>query len=319
MTSTPMSGGGVAADKRERAYKAAATITREQMRRDAPERARVLDEVEKSDVVVVTGQYDRVQQVLEALAVEHAVIHPDELDRLSLRPEQLLIINCPGQISSHAVTRVRAFVEAGGSLFTTDWALKHVIEPAFPGVLAFNERPTADDVVRIEVKDHDNIYLQGVMDGQDDPQWWLEGSSYPIRILDTERVKVLITSKELGEKYGEEPIAVWFRWGEGEVFHMISHYYLQRTELRTQRHQAPAASYFAEKDIACDAQMCVEVADLSLADVESAKPSASFMANVMIAKKEKALGQMRERGKSEVRTEARAESGESGGTDEPDC
>ena len=80
---------------------------------------------------------------------------------------------------------------------------------------------------------------------------------------------------------------MWFRWGEGEVFHMISHYYLQRTELRTQRHQAPATSYFAEKGVACDALMCSEVADLSLADLESAKPSATFMANVMIAKKEK--------------------------------
>jgi hypothetical protein len=287
------------ADKRERAYKAAATITREQMRRDAPERARVLDDVEQSDVVVVTGQYDHVQSVLEALDVKHTVIEPRDLDRLTLRPEQLLVVNCPGQVSSHAVARIRTFVENGGSLFTTDWALRHVIEPAFPGVLAYNERPTRDDVVRIEVKDPDNIYLQGVMDGQDDPQWWLEGSSYPIRVLDAERVQVLITSKELGEKYGETPVAVWFRWGEGEVFHMISHYYLQRTELRTQRHQAPAAAYFAEKGVAASLEMRGDLDDLCLADVESAKPSAAFMANVMIAKKEKAL-------RAEAEAEARA-------------
>ena len=131
-------------------------------------------------------------------------------------------------------------MEAGGSLFTTDWALKHVIEPAFPGVLAFSRPPTPDDVVRIEVRDHDNIYLQGVLDGQDDPQWWLEGSSYPITVVDEERVQVLITSRELEEKYGEAPVAVWFRWGEGDVFHMISHYYLQRTELRTERHAGAA-------------------------------------------------------------------------------
>jgi len=296
-----------AADKRERAYRAAATITREQLRRDAPERARVLDEVEKSDVVVVTGQYDRVQQVLEALEVEHTVIHAHELDRLTLRPRQLLVVNCPGQVSSQAITRIRAFVEAGGSLFTTDWALKHVIESAFPGVLAFNERPTADDVVRIEVKDPDNIYLQGVMDGQDDPQWWLEASSYPIRIVDTERVQVLITSKELGEKYGEEPVAVWFRWDEGEVFHMISHYYLQRTELRTQRHQAPAASYFEEKGVGLSAMMSADVADLSLSDIESAKPSAAFMTNVMIEKKERALRLLREKARSEATAERPAE------------
>jgi hypothetical protein len=272
-------------DTRLRAYRAAAYITKEQLRRDAPERARALDEVEAGDVIVVAGCYDHVESVLDALAVPHGLVQPQELDRLALRPEQLLIVNCPGQVSAAAITRVRAFVEAGGSLFTTDWALKHVIEPAFPGVLAFSKRPTSDDVVRIEVKDRDNLYLQGVLDGQDDPQWWLEGSSYPITVLDKDRVQVLITSRELEEKYGEAPVAVWFRWGEGDVFHMISHYYLQRTELRTQRHSAAAATYFKEKGVAPDEEVLGCVDDLCLADVESAKPSAAFMANVIAEKK----------------------------------
>ena len=272
-------------DKRDRAYKAAAHITREQLRRDAPERARALDDVQQSDVVVVAGQYDHVESVLEALEVPHTVIGTGHVERVDLRPEQLLIINCPGQVSSAAITRIRAFVEAGGSLFTTDWALKHVLEPAFPGVLAFEKAPTRDDVVRIEVRDAGNIYLQGVLEGQDDPQWWLEGSSYPISIVDRKRVQVLITSRELGEKYGEAPVAVWFRWGEGDVFHMISHYYLQRTELRTARHRSTADAYFAEKGVAISVAMSEECADLSLADVESAKPSAAFMSNVIIEKK----------------------------------
>jgi len=272
-------------DKRDRAYKAAAHITREQLRRDAPERARALDDVKQSDVVVVAGIYDHVESVLQALEVPHTVIGTHEVERIELRPEQLLIVNCPGDVSAAAVIRIRAFVEAGGSLFTTDWALKHVVEPAFPGVLAFSKAPTPDDVVRIEVRDADNIYLQGVLDGQDDPQWWLEASSYPISILDKERVEVLITSRELGEKYGEAPVAVWFRWGEGDVFHMISHYYLQRTELRTARHGSSAGAYFAEKGVAVSTAMSQEIDGLSLADVESAKPSAAFMSNVIIEKK----------------------------------
>jgi hypothetical protein len=272
-------------DKRDRAYKAAAHITREQLRRDAPDKARVLDAVKQSDVVVVAGRYDHVESVLEALEVPHTVIGTSDVERVDLRPEQLLIVNCPGDVSPAAVDRIRAFVEAGGSLFTTDWALKHVLEPAFPGVLAFRKAPTPDDVVRIEVRDADNIYLQGVLDGQDDPQWWLEASSYPISIVDTERVQVLITSRELGEKYGESPVAVWFRWGEGDVFHMISHYYLQRTELRTARHRGGADAYFAEKGVAMSMAMRDDFADLSLADVESAKPSAAFMSNVLIEKK----------------------------------
>jgi hypothetical protein len=272
-------------DKRDRAYKVAVTITREQLRRDAPDKGRILDSIEQSDVVVVAGEYDHVESVLEALEVPHTVIGTHEVDRLTLRPEQLLIVNCPGQVSGAAVTRIRAFVEAGGSLFTTDWALKHVVEPAFPGVLAFDKTPTRDDVVRIEVRDAENIYLQGVLDGQDDPQWWLEASSYPVSIVDPERVGVLITSRELGEKYGEAPVAVWFRWGNGDVFHMISHYYLQRTELRTARHGSGADAYFAEKGVEMSPAMSAACCDLSLADVESAKPSAAFMSNVIIEKK----------------------------------
>jgi hypothetical protein len=272
-------------EARDKAYRAAAAIHKEQLRREAPERARTLESVEASDVVVVAGCYDHVESVLGALEVPHVLVQPRDLDHLALRPEQLLIVNCPGEVSAAAIIRIRAFVEAGGSLFTTDWALKHVIEPAFPGVLAFSKRPTPDDVVRIEVKDHDDIYLQGVLDGQDDPQWWLEGSSYPITVVDRERVRVLITSRELEEKYGEAPVAVWFRWGDGDVFHMISHYYLQRTELRTQRHAGPAAAYFAEKGVEMNQDMVADMDDLCLADVESAKPSAAFMANVIAAKK----------------------------------
>ena len=101
-----------------------------------------------------------------------------------LRPEQLLVVNCPGQLDRLTVQRIRDFVSAGGSLFTTDWALRHVLEPAFPGVLEYNERPTRDDVVRVEIRSAGNPFLRGVIDPGEDPLWWLEGSSYPIRVLD---------------------------------------------------------------------------------------------------------------------------------------
>ena len=37
-------------------------------------------------------------------------------------------------------------------------------------------------------------------------------------------------------------MAVLFPRGEGEVFHMISHYYLQRTEFRNARHRPRASA-----------------------------------------------------------------------------
>ena len=176
---------------------------------------------------------------------------------------------------------------AGGSLFTTDWALRNVIEPAFPGRIEYNDRPTTDDVVGIEVVDSDSPYLQGVLDSDDDPQWWLEGSSYPIRVLDPERVRVLIRSGELGEKYGECAVAVVFEFGKGEVFHMTSHYYLQRTELRNDRHAMSAEDYASEKGVKFSADMSEMARDLKLGEVEAAATSARLFANIIANKKQR--------------------------------
>lgn len=256
-------------------------MARERMAREAPEQAEALAAVEASDIVVVEGCYDHVEVVLAALGLPHQKVDAEGLRHLTLRPEQLLVVNCPGQVDARSIVQIREFVAAGGSLFTTDWALRHVIEPAFPGVVAFNDRPTADAVVRVEILDGDNRFLQGVMDPGDDPQWWLEGSSYPIRILDAERVKVLITSRQLGELWGEAPVAMVFSHGGGEVFHMISHYYLQRTELRNARHRSAATAYATEKGVAAGA----DLEGLTLGDVESAAGSARLFANIVANKK----------------------------------
>jgi hypothetical protein len=274
---------------RERSYSVGGRIARERMRREAPLGDEALRQVEASDIVVVEGCYDQVQRVLGALELPHTSIRADQLGQAPLGTDQMLVINCPGHVPGRVLPRIRDFVERGGSLFTTDWALRHVLEPAFPGLVEFNERPTADDVVRIEVKSSDNPFLRGVLDDGDDPQWWLEASSYPIRVLDPERVEVLITSRELKERYGEAPVAVLIRYGQGEIFHMVSHYFLQRTDLRNARHQQPAAAFTAEKGVVLGPELQAASADLSLGDVESAAASSRWLANIVADKKRKAL------------------------------
>jgi hypothetical protein len=276
-------------DRRRQAYAAGADVAKARMRAEAPLDAEALERVEASDVVIVRGTYDHVEQVLDALAMPYTAIAPEQLGAVSLRPEQLLVVNCPGAGLERVAPVIHRFVRDGGSLFTTDWALRHVLEPAFPGVLEYNQRPTRDDVVRIQVRSQDNPFLRGVMDGSDDPQWWLEASSYPIRVLDPGRVEVLLDSTELGQRYGEPAVAVLFREGDGEVFHMISHYYLQRTELRNARHSMAATAYAAEKGVAASPEM----AGLRLGEVESAATSARWVANVLAQKKRRTLEQRR--------------------------
>ena len=269
----------------DRAYFFGAEVAEEEIRRDAPLTAEALAEITASDLIVVDGCYDHVERVLTALEVPFKQVSDQQLSDLELTSEQLLIINCPGKLPEASLGQVANFVESGGTLFTTDWALRNVIEPAFPGIIEYNDMPTGDDVVRIEVLDPESPYLKGVMDVDDDPQWWLEGSSYPIRILDAEKVRVLISSKELGEKYGENPVAVVFKFGDGEVFHMISHYYLQRSDLRSERHEMSAADYASAKNVPMTEAMRNEADSLKYGLVEAAGSSARLMANVIAEKK----------------------------------
>jgi hypothetical protein len=287
-----------ARDGRAKAYRAGARMAKDRIAREVPLDAAALEAVEASDVIVVSGQYDHVEQVLGALEMPFTPVGRGQLSQVELRREQLLIVNCPGEVPEHDVARIRDFVTIGGSLFTTDWALRNVVERAFPGTVAYNDRPTGDDVVPVEVLDDDNPFLRGVIDGRDEPQWWLEGSSYPIRVLDPERVCVLINSREMGRRYGESPIAVLIRWGEGEVFHMISHYYLQRTEFRSARHAARADSYYAEKGMAVPADLAADIDDLRVGDLESAAGSSRLVANVIAAKRRAAAKAARVEGET---------------------
>ncbi|MBI2265526.1 MAG: SH3 domain-containing protein [Armatimonadetes bacterium] len=254
----------------------------------ANEDLKALEKIKSSDILVVPGSYDHVQDVLKAAQIPHTIVRPEELSRIPLDPKQMLMINCPGNgIDEKGIARIKAFVSEGGFLFTTDWALKHVLERAFPGIVQYNNHPTSDDVVRVEVKEKDNL-LRFVMTEKSEPLWWLEGSSYPIRILDPKRVKVLITSKEMKSKYGEDPIAILFHYGDGRVFHLTSHFYLQRSELRSQRQKKDATSY-VKGELGLNSPKAAPVAPdlqgLSTGGVESAYTAQQFIANVVVERK----------------------------------
>lgn len=84
---------------------------------------------------------------------------------------------------------------------------------------------------------HVYVYFTGFLDQEKDaaPVWWLESSSYPIEVLDKKKVKVLVRSEELKRRYKHDPVIISFEWGKGVVYHMISHFYLQRSETRTKK------------------------------------------------------------------------------------
>ncbi len=249
------------------------------------------DELKQSDIIVSKGEFDFIEKVFNGIGLKHNRIYPQQFGDIDLDPEKIIFINCPGKVPTKGLRNLVTFVENGGFLFTTDWALKYVIEPGFPGYIEYNNRPTKDEVVRVEILTEDDPFLQSLIGPNDDPQWWLESSSYPINIVNKKEVDILIKSTEIEKKYGESAVFVTFDYGKGKVYHMISHFYLQRAETRTARHKKSGKEYAYEK-LQMDEQraekyknMGIENANLS--DVEAAYSSSSIMNKILWDKKQK--------------------------------
>lgn len=275
------------------AYKISNMLVRDRLQKEDAENIKILEEIEASDVLCVNGTYDHIHLVLELSNVPFKRVNPPDLLNIKLRPDQTVFVNCASSFDPQVARKLAGFVAEGGLLITTDWALQNVIEVAFPEMVRYNKRPSADEVVRIEIMEKEDPVLKGFFDEEKDatPMWWLEGSSYPIEILNKEKVKVLIRSKELGDKYGEDAVMIHFEYGKGEVYHMLSHFYLQRSETRDKKHSQGASTYASAKGASSatmEAFAAMEKEEgLDYGTAQSAATSAEFINRALIKQKKK--------------------------------
>ena len=224
-----------------RANRVAAALLKARMRKRRPNDLKLIRRAGAADVVVVRGGFDRAQDVLRSVGVKHVVIPPRLVARVPFMSLQTVMLNCPGKLSGQGRKRLRRFVKTGGYLVTTDWALSTVAR-MFPGTIARGARNTTNDVVRVQLQ-HQADPLLGKLASAGNPRWWLEAASFPIRVLNSRRVKVLIASKEMKRKYGHGAIAVTFRHDDGRVLHLTSHFYLQQAKLRSAKERASGRAY----------------------------------------------------------------------------
>ena len=138
-------------------------LVRERMERENPEDVAILDNVKDTDIVCVRGTFDHIHLVLEAIGVPFSHVDPSSLLRMELKPEQTVYVNCPSSFPKEAALKLRKFVEEGGQLITTDWALKNVLEVAFPGTVRFSGNSTGDEVVAVEIVDKEDEILKGIV------------------------------------------------------------------------------------------------------------------------------------------------------------
>lgn len=111
------------------AYELGSAMAREQL---STEDKQLIDNMESDTVIVVPGTYDHIHQVLASLKIPFKTVQQHELLTYPLRPEdQTVYVNCASSFPENVAHRLRKFVDDGGQLITTDWALKNVLEVAF--------------------------------------------------------------------------------------------------------------------------------------------------------------------------------------------
>jgi MYXO-CTERM domain-containing protein len=185
------------------------------------------------------------------------------------------------------VAKLRRFVETGGFLVTTDWALR-LATRAFPETIRRGGRDTGNDVVPVEVLDQDHPFLHNVQATDDTLRWWLESASYPIRVVDPRRVEVLLSSDVMRRRYGQAAIAVTFVEGEGRVLHTTSHFYLQQSRLSSARDRARGSAF--ARDLGLSDDDVEELRGRGLDDVRVGHVAGAFamqqlISNVVITKR----------------------------------
>jgi hypothetical protein len=268
-----------------RAYNLAAAAVRERLALQRPGRLELLNAISSRDVVVYSGSYDSVQHVLERLKV------PFQLDPSpsKLSDAKIVFANCSSDANPTLRRRAEAFVLKGGWLVSTDWSLANVVERCFPNTVGRKQGMNSNDEVVAVEPELDSLWSDIVVLGAD-PQWWLESASYPIDILDNEKVRIEAASHELMVRYDAPAVAVRFDWGEGHVYHVISHLWLKRTRTPSQPRYAEPCTGFLRDGMRLPDE-CIEKlladsrsreSDFNFATLQSAATSSELVAQLCI-------------------------------------
>jgi hypothetical protein len=230
------SGAGAANEK-------AAGIVRDQMGLGKGGTGTALSDLARADILVVDGAFDHMGKVLDQLRLPFLRVTPGAIVQPSapnLSRHKVIFWNCgegflPRDLKV-AVKRLKAFVDGGGYLFTTDWAVENVIEPAFPGFVTSNGRGARLPEMVVDIQPthahRDDPLLEGVFLPGIQGKWWLEQASFDIDVVKPEAVQVLIESptlRDLHHRHGA--VAVTFHAGRGRVLHVLGHYYQEEGNL----------------------------------------------------------------------------------------
>ncbi|KAH3767965.1 hypothetical protein Pelo_56 [Pelomyxa schiedti] len=274
------------------AYTVSKSIAVERIASDSVEDAHILETLTSDAIIVVLGSSDNVEVVLRAMQVPHRAVSPSTFETLALVPSQTVYINCDTKgYTPQFKEKVKRFVECGGQVITTDWVLNMLLQEIFPGTITYSGASCTAQTVPITVAaDDPDEVLKGFVN---EKTWVLAGGSHPVTVADPHRVKVLISSEQLGSQYGGcSAVLVRFNYGEGVVYHMISHFNLQcgrgGAQPATSADRARRENYVMSKGVSEATRRAVADTDFATEDIQAASTNAEFvMRNVIQQQKKK--------------------------------
>jgi hypothetical protein len=179
-------------------------------------------------VVVVRGEFDKIEEVLREYEWPFTLVSREELMMHGGPQARLLFINCARKPSPAHSRRlgelVKKMLSRGCWVVTSDWAVEPYLTAAFPLLVqvAGKDRSQRDTTVVVEPVADDPL-LAGVFTMRGESTWWLEDSSTMVNVSD--RVSVLIASEEMRRNYGSRVVAFRFAHGKGVVVHLLGHFY----------------------------------------------------------------------------------------------
>jgi len=191
------------------------------------------------NVKVVKGDYDQGELVMDALGLHHGFLSAPEMAREGVPSEvRAVFFNCTARPAGReALVQLARWVEDGGYLFTSDWAIEFVLEKGFPGYVkpmrdGVRMVMTPDETITFTIAPGKHELLAGLPAETETSRWWLEDSSIPFTIEKPEAVEVLAQSAELERKHGSKFVAITFPYGKGRVVHVLGHMFQKEGNLR---------------------------------------------------------------------------------------
>jgi len=178
-----------------------------------------------SQIGVVTGAHDRVQELLDAAEIPYTLC--GSFSEALEKSPTTVFLNCGGEHPNPIC--VQEYVKNGNRIVSTDWALDVVIE-TFPGYVVKGSVSVPESTFAMQPVGSLGERLLGSSVVKRNPHWWFEGASYTV--FDAKKqghpIIPLLASEVFAKKYDTNLVAFGIQHGKGEVVHFCSHLYAQK-------------------------------------------------------------------------------------------